>query len=509
MSVEGNKRIAKNTFYLYIRMGISLVVSLYTSRVILQALGVTDMGIYNVVGGISSMFGWLSSSLSNSTQRYLNFSLGQSNLSETKRVFNQSIVIFLIYALISLLVVEIGGLWLIENKLEIPESRKDAAIWVLNSTTITVCVTIIASVYESVLIARENMKIYAYIGLVDTFMKLGLVYVLLLVTVDRLKVYAVLMACLIILSKLIPIIYCTRRYSECKLMKIWDKGLFNEMMKFSGWNVLGIGIFILNNQGLDILLNVFFGPAVNAARAIANQVKNALSNFTSGFFTAIRPQIIKSFASGNSDEMMTLLYRGTKFLVFLLWLMSIPIMVNIDWILGKWLTVVPEYTAPLIIWSLIFCLINLMCDPISTAIQATGKQKLFILGGGAVYVMAFPISFTLLKCGMNPVSPFIVLAGVRLIYWIVILKILQKYVNYSLKSYFRKAILPIIVVIAVSSILVLIRINIFERESLNGILSALYCFIITSLTIFFIGLSSNEKSFILNKIKSYVHKKNN
>lgn len=508
MVASDSKRIAKNSLYLYIRLGIGLIVSLYTSRIILEALGVVDLGIYNVIGSITSMFTWLSASLSNATQRYLNFELGQQNYIKLKKVFQQSLIIFLIFALIAGIFVMLGGLWLIHHKLNIPTNRLNAATWVLFATAFTMTITLIASVFDAVLIARENMKVYAYVGLSDVILRLVIVFLLLILPGDRLIWYAILLMLLLSISKAIPITYSIRKYSECKIQFIWEKKLIKEMAGFTGWNTLGIIVYIFNNQGIDVLLNMFFGPTVNAAKSISNQVQHAVTNLSSGFYTAVRPQLIKSYAVGNFNYLFTLLFHSTKYLIFLVGTFILPIILRVNNILDIWLTIIPTNTDQFIIWILIFVLINTFSEPLSTTAQASGKQRKYILSGNAVYVSVFPLSYLAFKLGYPPVTAFKILVFIRIIYVTVILFVINSYVEFGIYNYLKRVVLPILYV-AIIAIPISISLNNYIPQNFGGlVLFGILSILTTTITICCFGLTSSERIIVMNKIKSYVVKNN-
>lgn len=485
-------------------MGISMLISLYTSRVILEILGIVDMGIYNVIGGITSSFLWLSGSLANSTQRYLNFEIGTKDKNRLNSVFNQSFWIYVLFAFVSLIVLETGGKWFIYNKLVIPVDRLSAALWVLHATSFTLAVTLLGSVYDAVLIARENMKIYAYIGFVDVILKLGIVYVLLLFS-DRLKAYSILLCVVFVLSKLITVFYCNKKYSETKLKIYWNKTLVKEMFSFIGWNSVGTIVFILNNQGVDFLLNIFFGPVVNAAKAISNQVRNVVLNFSSNFLTAVRPQIVKKYSSNDIAQFLNLIFQSSKFLFFISWVIGFSLIIRINSILHYWLNNVPLYTNSFCCWILIFMMINVLSDPINCAFQAIGKQKKYILCGSSIYILAFPISYILFKYGYPPVSTFIILVIIRFIYVIGIVYILKEFVHYKFKDYISFVIVPIFKVVIISLMLIL-PINYLISDSLLGMFISIgMSSLISSIVIILFGLRPDEKTLIIGKLKKVFH----
>lgn len=509
MSKSDNKRIAKNTIFLYIRMGISMIIALYTSRVILRTLGVVDLGIYNVVGGITSIFSWLSGALSNSTQRFLNFEIGNNAGKRVNVIFNQSFWLYAIFALFAVILIEVGGSWMIYNKLVIPSDRIDGALWTLHATSFTLLITLLGAVYDSVLIARENMKIYAYIGLIDVVLKLVIVYMLLLFPYDKLKVYALLLSCVFVTSKTITILYCHKKYVECRLRLLWDRLLVKEMGSFMGWNSLGTIVFILNNQGVDILLNMFFGPVVNAAKAISNQVRNVVLNFTSNLLTAARPQIVKKYASGAYDEFLNLAFNVSKYLFFISWILGITLIVRIDSILGYWLKNVPDYTAQFCTWILIFLMINVCADPINCAFQAIGKQSKYILYGSGVYLLAFPLSYIAFRIGTSPVVAFIILAVIRFLYLITITILLKQYISFHYTNYIKIVLFPISKVIVISVVLIYPLNQIIPNSFFGMICSCMVSLIISIGVILLFGLGNKERTILLKRFSKYLNYEHN
>lgn len=504
-----SKRIAKNTVFLYTRMLFIMLIALYTSRIILATLGIEDYGIYNVIGGISTSLIFLSASLSNATQRYLNFEIGTNNNTQLSHIFNLSLLIYAIYAIIALLAVEFGGMWLIHHKLIIPESRIDAAIWVLHATSITLFATLLCSVFDSVLIARENMKIYAFVGIFDVVGKLVIVLLLYCGTFDKLKLYAVLMTLVVISSRLISTIYCLRKYPECTLKFYWNRNLFKDMFKFTGWNAIGTTVFILNDQGLNILLNIFFGPAINAARAIAVHVKSAVTGFTSNFLTAVRPQIIKSYAAGDIEYFLNLVFNSSRYSFFLLWIICLPIMIRSDQILTIWLKSVPDQTNEFVTWMLIFSLVNCVCDPIWQAMQAIGKLRRYILIGSIIYLTAFPLSALFFKLGKAPLIAFQILTVVRVAYLLAAVLILKHFVTFSIRTYVIRVFVPIIKVVLISAPVLFFINPLFGQSFIALIIVGITSVIVIALAIFLVGITHIERQLVLNKIYKRYDTKNN
>lgn len=502
MSENSNKKIVKNTLYLYIRTFFTMLISLYTSRVVLSVLGVNDYGIYNVIGGIAGSFSFLSSMLSNATQRYLNVAIGQNDKTKANHVFNMNMLIYLIYAFVSILIVEIGGAWFIENKMVLAPERVDAAYWCLHSTVIILFVSLVSSVYESVLIARENMKVYAYMGIYDAIMKLLIVFIVSIVTFNKLKTYAVLIALISITSRLIPAIYTLVHYEETKLKFYWDAYNFKSMSKFIGWNFINTVVFILNDQGMNMLLNMFFGPAVNAARGLSIQVKSAVSNFAMGFFTAVRPQIVKSYAAGDTSRFTELIFNSGKFTFFLLWLICLPVMLRIDNILLFWLGNVPDWTAQFVIWILIFNLINCsFCDPMWQGIQAIGELKKYVAIGSFIYFLAFPITWIAFKFNGSPLLAFQILVLVRICYFIITTLIFRKYSYFSLYKYAQSVLSPVLKVVIVSLILSFLINEVMPYDFISTLIVCLLTVFLVGFSIYIVGLNLNERVLLLETIK--------
>ena len=313
---DNNKRIAKNTLLLYVRMLFMMGISLYTSRVVLNTLGIEDYGIYNVVGGVVAMFGFINGSMSSATQRYITFALGKGDKQRLQTVFSTTLQIHTLIALIIILLGETIGLWFLYNKMQIPADRMDAAFWVLQCSIISTVVMIVSVPYNADIIAHEKMSAFAYISILEVVLKLMIVYMLVIFSFDKLILYSFLILSIQVLIRFCYSIYCNRHFEETKYKNVWDKSLFKEMTGFAGWSMFGNLAGVLFNQGLNMLLNVFFGPVVNAARGVAVQVQNAVQQFVGNFQMALNPQITKTYAQGDLESMHKLMYRSAKFSFF-------------------------------------------------------------------------------------------------------------------------------------------------------------------------------------------------
>lgn len=504
MSVN-NKSIAKNTLFLYIRMFLIMGVTFYTSRVILSALGEIDFGIYSVVGGMALMFAFFSSSLSNATQRFLNIALGKEEIEEASRVFALSQTSFFLLSLLVLLLAEVIGLWFIYNKLVVPAERLDAALWVFHATVISLFFTINGIVFNSILVARENFKIYAYIGVFEALAKLVIALLLGIADTDRLKLYASLYVGMTILVQIFYAIYCICKYDECRIRMYWDQKMFVQLSRFIGWNTFGTAVWALNGQGISMLMNTFFGVSVNAARGISSQVEQAINNFNTGFITATKPQIVKLFASGHHYSFVKLTFDSSRFSFFLMLVLSLPVMFQRELMLSIWLIEPPTLAGRFIVWTLIFSLINSLTNPLWNAIQAIGELRRYIIVGGVVYSLAFPISYVGLLWYPNPVLPLIILVVIRFIYVVVSLVILKRYIQLSVWEYMMSVIRPILYVVLSAGIgHYLLRMLYSPDEIVSLILFSCISLFISLACTYVFGTNIDERLWIKAKIKSII-----
>lgn len=372
---ENNKRIAKNTLLLYVRMLFTIIVGLYTSRVVLNTLGVNDYGIYNVVGGIVAMLAFLNSAMTAASQRFISFELGTKNYQRLKEVFSTSVTIHLIIAGIIFIISETIGLWFLNTHMNISSDRMEAANWVYQCSILTFMVTVISVPYNACIVAHERMKAFAYISIIEVGLKLIIVYLLLVFSTDKLITYAILIFSVSVIIRVIYGIYCKRNFEECIYRFSVKRALWKQMLSFVGWGMLANFGVSLRLQGANILLNIFFNPAVNAARGIAMQVNGIVINFSNNFLMALNPQITKEYANGNIDRTITLIYAGSRYSFYLLSIISLPMIVSIDYLLKLWLGIVPEYTNIFLKLTIVAALIDTMTYPMVTATYATGVLR--------------------------------------------------------------------------------------------------------------------------------------
>lgn len=380
--ISSNKRIAKNTIMLYIRMLIATIVGLYTTRIVLQILGVEDYGIYGVVGSITAMLGFLKSSMSSSTSRFLAFELGNGNQEKLRLIFSSSMIIHIILAILIVILGESIGLWFLENKLVIPEGRMDAARWVLNTSIVSAAVTITQVPYNSCIIAHEKMSVYAYIEIINVTLKLLIVYLLTIGNYDKLKLYSSLVLVVTIIISLIYRIYCRKYFKETSILWVWEKGSIKRIMNFSVWQMFSSLCMSLKQQGQNFIVNIYRGVSLNASLGIADMLYGTLTSLSYNMLSAFNPPIVKSYAAGEYHKMSELISNSTKLSFLLLAFVSIPFILNIDYILFLWLGKVPQYVSTICIIALSFNCIGVINSVISNAINATGRnqRKALIIG---------------------------------------------------------------------------------------------------------------------------------
>lgn len=501
--MSDNKRIAKNTMFLYFRMFLIMGVSLYTSRVILATLGVEDYGLYNVVGGVVTMFSFLSGSLGSATSRFITFELGRKDFERLNQIFNVALVVHVLIALLIIILAETIGLWFFYEKMTIPEARQGAAFWVYQISILTTFFTLTQVPYNATIIAHENMKIYAYVGIVEVVLKLLVVYMIAVSPFDKLVFYAVLLCMLQIGIMLYYRFYCVKWYHESHVKLCMEKKLYRNIFSYAGSDMIGSISVMAQGQGLNLLLNVFFGPVVNAARAIAYQVQGAVTQFSNNFMTAVRPQIIKSYAEGNIDNMWRLVIQSSCFSYYLMWMICLPICLEADTILRLWLGEYPEHTISFLILIIILCLIQTIKTPRATIFHAIGKVFLSNITVGIVLCMAFPLAYIFLRLGGTPECVFWAANLSMVISELVAVYVLKKYLNYSILGYFISVHGRCLVVTAVSLI---VPYSVFDKLMEPGLLRLVTTCIITtasvSATSLYLGMDKGMRSKIYSIVKA-------
>ena len=503
---SNNKRIAKNTLMLYVRMLFSMGVSLFTSRVILQALGVEDYGIYNVVGGFVTMFTFLNGSMVASTQRYLNFEIGRGNEQQLSKVFSTALQIHALIALAIILLSETVGLWFLYEKLVIPDERMNAAFWVYQCSVISCVINIMSVPYNADIVAHEKMSAFAYISIVEVSLKLLIAYLLYVFPWDRLVIYAVLLLLIQLLIRWIYVRYCSKYFPESHYHHEINKSLLKEMSSFAGWGLFGSLANVFYNQGLNILLNLFFGPIVNAARGIAVQVQSAVHGFVGNFQMALNPQITKNYASGNLSQMHSLIFRSARFSFFLLYLFALPIIIEAEYILTLWLKTPPADAVVFTQWMLVVSLIYTISNPCIIANQATGKIKVYQIVIGSILLLIVPISYIALLLGAPAYSVFIVHLCMECLAQFWRMYLLRNLIDLPIKTYLKNIYLPIIIVAVLSSLLPLYLRSLVSDSFMRLIVISFSSVFSIAFFTFVIGLTKNEKQFIIYRLLSFKNK---
>lgn len=510
MAETNNKRVAKNTLFLYFRMILIMLVTLYTSRVVLAQLGIKDYGIYNVVGGVVTMFAFLNNCMTTSTQRFLTFELGRGNMQKLKDVFAASLNIHIGIGMTIVLLAETIGLWFVNYKLVIPADRIVAANWVFQFAILTFLTNIIQVPYNAVLIAHEKMGVYAYISIVEAFLKLGIVFLLSISPFDKLIFYGILIFVVQMFIRSIYQIYCRRHYEESRFRLFWDKNLYQEMFGFAGWNLFGSVAWMLRDQGLNIVLNIFFGPVINAARGVAAQVSSAVMNFISNFQVALNPQITKNYANGNIDEMEKLTYLGIKFSYIILFFLAFPLSLNINYVLHIWLVEVPDYTALFIILIMVDSMVgNLFGVPLMTSLSATGEIRNYQIVVSTIILLIVPAGYVALRLGCDAPSVFYITIVFTAISGFARFLFCRKQIGYSLRTMVKSVLLPVFGMTLVALPLpIFIKFEYFKTDTLlSFVLLCLISVLMTFVAAWFVGLNAMEKGKLLSLVKSKIHKR--
>lgn len=503
-----NKLIAKNTAFLYLRTLFVMVISLYTSRVVLQVLGVEDYGVYQVVGGLVAMFSVISSSLSSAISRFITFEIGTGDDEKLKRIFATSIIIQVCISAIVILLAEIVGLWFLHTKMQIPEGRMDAAEWVLHFSLFTFCLNLLSIPYNACIIAHEHMKTFAYVSVVEALLKLVVVLLIAYSPIDKLISYAFLLTLSAFVIRLIYMAYCHKNFEESRTKLIFDKIIFKEMFGFSGWSFFNNTTFILNNQGINMLMNIFFGVTVNAARGIALQVENALMSFVNSFTTAVNPQITKSYAAGDLSAMHKLVCRGAKFSFFMMLIIALPIILEAEYIMKIWLVDVPEYTVIFVQLSLVLGLCDCIGKTGFTACMATGKIRNYSIIITSIGILEFPLAWIFFVLGCPPFFAYYTYIVVKIMVLITRMFLLKRMVGLNIRMYLQCVFIPIIIVSVVASILPVVVVNVMEPSLLRVIVTTIVSIVSVSLSVLYVGMTKNERTMVVSKIINLPYLKN-
>lgn len=505
-SATKSKRIVKNTAMLYVRMLLLMLVSLYTSRITLQALGVDNLGIYSVVGGLVSMFSLISGSLTASISRYITYELGRGEAGHLRHVFSTAVNIQICLALLVVLVAETVGLWFLNHRLVIPADRLAAANWVYQFSLITFCASLVMAPYNALIIAHERMSAFAFISIYDGVGKLAIAYLITIAPVDHLVWYASLLLFMTLSTQSIYFIYCLRKFKDCTYKFIIDRKRFREIGAFAGWNFIGSSAALLKDQGVNILLNLFNGPAVNASRLIALQVCGAATGFVGNYQIALNPQITKSYAEGDLAYMIKLIIQGTRFSFYILFLITLPIIIHTDYILALWLGAVPPHATNFVRLTLVLVLCESFAGPLVTAMLATGCIRNFQLVVGGINLLNVPFSYLALRLGYPPEYVIIVAIIVALACQIARVIMLRPLIQFPAVLFFRHVVLNLIAIALWAYIPIACIENSFSESFFSFMLLSAICVVWTMCLIFFIGCNREERTFLKNKLSRVMYR---
>lgn len=496
-----NNRIARNTIMLYFRMILTMLVSLYTSRVVLNTLGVEDYGIYSVVGSAVTMFGLVNGAMTSATQRFLTFDIGRIDHVQLRKTFNATQIIHIGMALLIFILAETIGLWFINNKLNLPEGRMEAARWVYHFSVLSFIFTVIQSPYSALIIAREKMSVYAYLSILEVLLKLFIVFLLAYLSFDKLQLYSILIFVVSLIITAFYRIYSRIHFEETKFLFVKDKPLYKTLTSYSFWNLFGAASLVAKSQGVGIILNIFFGTIVNAALGVANQVSGTVTSFVNNFQMASNPQIIKSYATDEKEYMFNLVIRTSKFSFFLLFILTLPVILEIEYILKFWLKLVPEYTAIFTILILINALIDSVSRSLMAAVTATGKIRVYQLVIGGLSLLILPISYLFFKFGYPPRSIFIVSICIAVVAFAGRLFFVKKQIpEFSIRQFIQEVLIRSIPVVLLSILIPWLIVSNMDSGFFRLILVMLTSCSISIITMYSVGLKNNEKLFIKNAI---------
>lgn len=501
MGNNKNDRITRNTVYLTIRTLLIMFISLYTSRIVLDKLGVEDFGIYNVVGGFVSIFSFLKTSFSSVSQRFLNISLGRDDYPQARKIFSQHLLLYSFTIFLIIILSETFGYYFVCNKLVIPPERLQTAIIIYHFSIITICINIWGIVYNSAIIAHENMKVFSYIGVIEGLIKLMIAFALIVCNTDKLLVYGFLMLLSQLGIVLFNYFYCRAKYSECRFYIYWNKNDIKQSLRLIGWDFVNNITFVIKDQFLTILLNLFFGPVVNAARAITGQVNMAVNNFSIGFLTSVKPQIVKSYAQDDKKYLFSLFFKSSKFSYYIFYSLFLPISLNINAVLALWLKIVPPYTNWFVIFNLMESICATLLSPMSTMTLATGRMRKYVLLCNTANIMVFPLCYICFSLGLLPVWAYIIAFAMRLMEVCLAAYCSNKVIGYGLLNYLRYVIKPCFLVSIVSLTCTLSLKMLLCGGIIELFISTIFSVVVIVVSIWLFGTTSNEREYLVNMVR--------
>lgn len=503
---QDTRRIARNTLMLYARMLLLMLVGLYTSRVYIGTLGEVDYGIYNVVGGLVGMFSIISGTLSAAISRFLTYELGKGDIDKLKRIFCTAVNIQIIFAISIIVLAETFGMWFLDTHMNIPDGRMPSARWVFHFSVLSFSINLISVPYNASIVAHEKMSAFAAISILEAVMKLVIAFLITVSPIDRLVFFSILTMSVSVLVRIVYGIYCRAHFEECTYSLVLDRSLMKKMFGFAGWNFIGTLSGILRDEGGNILINIFFGPAVNAARAISQQINSAVLSFTGSFMTALNPQITKSYAVGETGQMMRLVFNGARFSYYLMLVLALPLMLNMNYILSLWLKDVPEHTAAFGILALVFAMSETLSNPLITAMLATGNIRNYQIVVGGLQLLNLPVSYLLLKSGLAPETVLAVAIVLSQICLAARLIMLRGMIGLDIKAYL-KSVYCNVAAVTLACTLPLILIQQYIPAGLWGLLASVaISLVLSGLSVFFIGCRRHERRKILAWTSDFIYR---
>lgn len=499
------RTIAKNTLMLYFRMIFLLIVGFYASRVVLDALGENDYGIYSVVGGVVAMFSIISGALNSAVSRFITFEMGKGTRADLNKVYSTSVLIQIALSVIIIAICEPAGIWFIRNEMTISPDRIPAALWVLQFSLLSFVVNLMSVPQMASITAHEKMSAYAWIGMLDGMLRLAVALLIVHSPTDRLVWYSALMAVSVIVVRVAYGIYCRKHFPECRFRSVFEKGLVKEMFSFAGWNFIGVTSGVLRDQGGNILVNIFFTTAMNAARGVAVQLNGAVQGFVTNFMTAVNPQITKSYASGERAYMLSLVKKSSKMAFFLLFIIALPMLFNTEYLLGIWLKEVPEHSASFVQLFLVFALSESLSSPLITAQLATGNIRNYQMIVGGLQLLNLPVAYVLLKYGAPAQSTVAVSIVISQICLVARLILLRKMIGLSMREFFAQVYLRVAVVALAALALPLMLMRVMPGGFAGFCLSVGICVLCAGMSILYVGCTKVERremvSMILSRIR--------
>lgn len=500
-----NKRIAKNTVLLYIRTLFIMLISLYTSRVVLATLGVKDYGIYNVVGGVIAMFNVVSGSISNAISRFITFELGKGDIKKLNDIFVTSVNIEFLIAGVVLLLGETVGVWFLNTQMNIPDGRMFAANWVLQFSLFSFIMGLWSVPYNASIIAHEKMSAFAYVSILEASLKLLIVYLLVISPWDKLITYSLLLASVDLLVRIVYGIYCKIHFEECRYHFAWHKDLIKQMGGFSGWQFLTNATWMINTEGINILMNLFFGVAINAARGVANQVDGAIMRFVTSFTTALNPQITKDYAKGNMPALYKLVCNGAKYTFFLMLFFQLPAILEANTLLHVWLKNVPDHAVTFLQLTMVGTMFNMLGNTQLTACMATGNIKRYTIVVTLVGILVFPITWIAFALGMPPESCYVAFIIVYIAVLFTRVYIMKGLIGCPVMLFIKKVIFKIIPVAVFSSIIPVLFVHYISPSFLRLIETCIICTICSFISIWIFGIGKSERMAVSDIIKKKLH----